>query len=194
MITEKQLLKSYKRTEILVDAVQKTINNPDKSVADNLAEGDKKSRQMSAILASKGAVISKTALASISAETAAKIDLAADSIGGGFVAGAVVAALCGPFVWGSGLIAILAGGIVTYIKKRQGNKTPKPQKEKKVKGQKASEEKVSLLKKIIQKQQAIIDALSKENQSNKERIRILEEALKMMKEAQVSVDSDFAVS
>ena len=194
MSTEKQLFQRYENTEILVNAVQKTINDPNKSVADNLAEGDKKSRQMSAVLVSGGAAISSTALAAISVETAAIGGIAAVGGGMGLAAGVVGGILGGPLVWGSGIVALLVVWIRKIIKKRQEKKTTQPKKEKKVKVQKAYEEKVTLLKKIIQKQQAIIDALSKENQSNKERIRNLEEALKIMKEAQGSVESDFAVA
>lgn len=192
MDTEKQLFQRYENTEILVDAVQKTIENPDKSVADILAEGDKRSRQMSAILASSGAAISASALAAISAEAGVVGGLSI--VGGmGLTAGTVAGILGGPLVWGSGLIVLLVMWIRNRRKKRS-NRSEKPKKEKKVKGQKAFEEKISLLKKIIQKQQALLDALSKEDQKNKERIRNLEEALRMMKEAHESVSNDFAVA
>ena len=53
---------------------------------------------------------------------------------------------------------------------------------------------MALLKAIIEKQQAIIDKLSKENSENKDRVRHLEEALRIIQESMESVEDDYAVA
>ena len=192
MNTDKQLLKRYENTRLLVDAVQQTIDNPDKSVADNLSEGDEKSRKMSALLVSSGAAISATALSTIAVETA--ILGSGATLGAGLAAGAVTGILGGPIVWGGGLFALILVWIRKMIKRRKDKNPRRPQKEKKRKGKKADEEKMALLKAIIEKQQAIIDKLSKENSENKDRIRNLEEALRIIQESKESVEDDYAVA
>lgn len=194
MSSEKKLLERYAVTRFIVDAVQKTIDNPDKSVADNLSEGDEKSRKISALLVSSGAAISAASLSTISAETALLGGGAIAGMGAGLAGGAIAGLLGGPIVLGGGLLTLLAVWIRKIIKKRQSNKPPRPKKEKKVKGQKAYEEKIALLKTIIEKMQAIIDKLSKENKENKERIRNLEEALRMMQETKDCVEDNFAIA
>lgn len=192
MNTDKQLLQRYAITRILIDAVQKTIDNPNKSVADNLSEGDDKSRKMSALLVASGATISTTALSTIAVETAVLGSGA--TFGAGLAAGAVTGILGGPIVWGGGLFAIILVWIRKMIKRRKEKNTKQPQKEKKRKGKKADEEKTVLLKTIIEKQQAIIDKLSKENTENKNRIHNLEEALRIIQETNESVEGDYAVA
>ena len=192
MNTDKQLLKRYENTRLLVDAVQKTIDNPDKSVADNLSEGDEQSRKMSALLVSSGAAISATALSTIAVETA--ILGSGATLGAGLAAGAVTGILGGPIVWSGGLFALILVWIRKMIKRWKDKKPQRPQKEKKRKGKKADEEKMALLKAIIEKQQAIIDKLSKENSENKDRVRNLEEALRIIQESKESVEDDYAVA
>ena len=194
MNTDKQLLKRYANTRLLVDAVQKTINNPDKSVADNLSEGDEKSRKMSALLVSSGAAISATALSTIAAETAVLGGGAIIGIGEGLAVGAVTGILGGPIIWGGGLFALILIWIRKIIKRKKDKSSQRPKKEMKVKGKKAEEEKIVLMKSIIEKQQAIIDKLSKENSENKDRVRNLEEALRIIQESMESVEDDYVVA
>ena len=194
MKKEKELLQRYGTTRILLDSVQKTIDNPDNSVTDNLAAGNKVSRQMSVKLAEQGALASEATLLAIGGGALVVTNLATV----GMVTAGVAGLLSGPLVLGSG-VAILALRAVSQILKRTAlisarkkiEKEDKPQKVKKVRGKRALEEKIALLQEIIIKQQAIIDKLMAEDKEKTRRIKNLEEALEIVKVAHKCVENDF---
>lgn len=174
----RELEKRYDNTHRLIDAVDKTIKNPTLSVSDVLAQGDKKDKKIAAGLVASGATIGTVGLASISGEIAAlSAALGAGAIATG--AGLTGVALGGPIAWGGAALAALVTWLIV-----------KATKNKRIK--KEATEKENLLKKIIQKQQAIIDKLNKQNLENQEEIRNLKEALRMMQEAETQVRANFA--
>ena len=209
---DKELLQRYQTTRILLDSVQKTIDNPDKSVTDNLAEGDKTSKKMALVLAKSGSLASEATLASIGTGV-----IVASKVGVlGITAAAVAGLLTGPLVLGGGIVSLILTFIYKIIERRRSplwkqkheerlrraeekrtaraEKRAKRQEEKKARGRKALEEKIALLEKIIVMQQAVIDRLKEEDKENKKRINNLQEAIEVLKEAHVCVTSDFEVA
>lgn len=209
---DKELLQRYQTTRILLDSVQKTIDNPDKSVTDNLAEGNRTSQQMALVLAKSGSLVSEATLKSIGtgAIVASKIGIF------GLTAAGVAGLLTGPLLLGGGVVSLVLTLIYKIIEKRRSPlwklkheerlrkaeekrkakeaERAKKQKEKKARGRKALEEKIALLEKIIAMQQAVIDRLTEENKENKRRIQNLQEAIEMLKEAHNCVETDFEVA
>lgn len=198
MNKEKELQLQYAATRTLIDSIEKTIENPDKSVVDYLAEGDEISRKLSFLLAANGASALPSTISyleTISASGAKVLKMGqsrAKDIGifdGGV--GAVLRESSDLSIgWTSILLIILAK--IFFWRRKRTPKSEKKKKDKKVKGKKASEEKEVLLKNIIAKQQAIIDKLSQTNAGQEQKIRNLEEALRILKEARTSVENDFA--
>lgn len=173
MNSEQELVQRYGKTALLLDAAEKVIVSPIKSTATYLAEGNIESRNLAKALVAGGAGISAAGAALIGG---------APIIGGGALgAGAVMGALGGPIVW-----AIVGGGAVLGWITRKVLKNRKKKKE--------SVEKEQLLKRIIAKQQAVIEKLKQQNQMNKEEIRNLKELLKMLQDTEIQVRNDFAVA
>lgn len=173
MNSEQELLQRYGKTALLLDAAEKVIVSPIKSTATYLAEGNSESRNLAKALVAGGA--------SISAAGAALIGMAPIVGGSALGAGAVVGALGGPITW----VIVGGGAIIGWITRR----VLKKRKEKK-----ESVEKEQLLKRIIAKQQAVIEKLKKQNQQNTEEIRNLKELLKMLNDAETQVRNDFAMA
>lgn len=184
----KELEKRYDNTQLLVAAVDATIQDPTISVADTLAKGNSDSKKISAALVTKGAAISAGSVALISTELAA-ISGAGAAVGsglmvgavagGGLAAGAISSVLGGPIAWAGGGLTVF----FVWLFKRSKRKKE---------AQEAQIKKEKLMKDIIRMQQALIDKLQKENAENKEKIRNLEEAFRMMQEAEQQVKANFA--
>lgn len=172
MNNEQELEKRYGMAALLLCAAEKVIIDPDKSTATYLAEGNKESRELAKALVAGGAGISAAAAALIGVTPLA---------GGVLGAGAVMGALGGPIVW-----AIVGGGAVLGWITRKVLKNRRKKKE--------SAEKEQLLKRIIAKQQAVIEKLKLQNQMNKEEIRNLKELLKMLQDTEIQVRNDFAMA
>lgn len=179
----KELEKRYDNTQLLVAAVDATIQDPTISVADTLAKGNSDSKKISAALVTKGAAISAGSVALISTELAALSGAGAAvgsglmaGAGGGLAAGAISSVLGGPIAWVGGGLTVF----VVWLFKRSKRKKE---------AQDAQIKKEKLMKDIIRKQQALIDKLQKENAENKEN---LEEALRMLQEIEQLVKADFA--
>ena len=199
MNKEKELQLQYAATRTLIDATEKTIENPDKSVVDYLAEGDEISRKMSFLLAASGASALPSTISSLETISASGAKVlkkgqirAKDS---GIFEGGVGTVLNGSVGLHRGFTTLFLYILIKIIKWVWPTPTPKSEKkkkEKKVKGKKASEEKTALLKEIIAKQQAVIDKQSKMISEQDRQIRNLEEAMRILKEAQASVENDFA--
>ena len=112
---DKELLQRYQTTRILLDSVQKTIDNPDKSVTDNLAEGDKTSKKMALVLAKSGSLASEATLASIGTGV-----IVASKVGVfGITAAAVAGLLTGPLVLGGGIVSLILTFIYKIIERRR---------------------------------------------------------------------------
>ena len=177
---KKELFERYKSVSILLSAVEKTILKPSISVVDNLIKvKDKDSKKLAIALIAGGASYGAYSIGS-SIGTSALLT-AGTSFGataGGLATGTTATALGGPIVWtivGGGVIVT---GLYSIVKK--------------IRSKKKEDEKKALLKRIIAKQQAIIEELSNQNQLNKREIQNLKEALQMIKEAETQVKHDFA--
>ena len=174
----KELEQRYENVDLLIKATQKTIVDPTKSVAANLAEGDERSKQIAAGLISGGASV-----AGLSAATLASLGTASTvtglSMGAGLTIGTTAAALGGPITWAiGGGVAVL--GVIWRILSKQA------------KAKKTREQKETLLKTIIEKQQAIINKLNEMIAKQEQEINNLREALQMMKDAEQQMRADFA--
>lgn len=181
----KELEKRYDNTQLLVAAVDATIQDPTISVADTLAKGNSDSKKLSAALVSKGAAIRAGSAALISTELAAVSgsELMIGAVAGSrLAAGAICSVLGGPIAWVGGGLTGLTVFFVWLFKRSKRKKE----------AQEAQIKKEKLMKDIIRKQQALNDKLQKENAENKENIRNLEEALRMMQEAEQQVKANFA--
>lgn len=174
----KELEQRYENVDLLIKATQSTIVNPTKSVAANLAEGDKRSKQIAAGLISGGASV-----AGLSAATLASLGTASTvtglTVGSGLTIGTTAAALGGPIIWTIGGGVAVLGLIWKLLSK-------------KAKAKKAREQKEALLKTIIEKQQAIINKLNEMVAKQEQEINNLREALQMMKDAEQQMRTDFA--
>ena len=166
-------MRRYENTTLLLDAAEKVIVAPVKSTADYLAEGNPASRKLAKALVASGAGIGAAGAALIGATPI---------IGGGLLsAGAIAGALGGPIIW-----AVVGGGaLVGWITRKVLKNRKKKQ---------DSVEKEQLLKRIIAKQQAIIERLKQQNQMNKEEIQNLKELFKILQETENQVQNDFAMA
>lgn len=179
---KRELSKRYKNISILLSAVEKTIAKPNKSVVENLNTKDTASKALAVALIAGGASTGIASMGGLAAGTTALIAGGASTgvaTVGGLAAGATATALGGPIVW-----TIAAGGAITSLI-YYGIEKVRSEKKK-------QEEKNALLKRIIAKQQAIINKLSDQDKRNQEEIKNLKEALQMLKEAESQVRSDFA--
>ena len=80
----KELEQRYENVDLLIKATQSTIVNPAKSVAANLAEGDKRSKQIAAGLISGGASVAGLSAATLaSLGTASTVTVAGLTVGSG---------------------------------------------------------------------------------------------------------------
>ena len=170
-----ELSKRYKNISLLLAAVEQTIIQPCKSVVDHLnAKGDS-SKTLAAALIAGGAIYGTKCIGGV---IGASATLRATRC---LAKGATAVALGGPVVWtivGGGAIASVIYGLVkkTRLKKKE------------------QEEKENLTKRIIAKQQAIINKLSQQNQYNQREIQNLKEALQMLKETEAQVRCDFSLA
>lgn len=180
MNQEKELKQRYANVCLLVAAIDKTISNPEHSVADYLSKGNAKSKALSASLIAGGEVAGVAASSATTIGTATAVTTFGVTAGGSLTTGSVVTALGGPIVWIIGGGA-LSGFIIDRLLKKRKEK-------------KATQEKEALLKKIIAKQQAIINELKRKNNQNAQEIMNLKEALQMMRTAENQVRNDFTVA
>lgn len=178
----KELEQRYANVDLLVKAAQKTIIDPSKSVAANLAEGDKRSKQIAAGLIAGGACtagISASALASLgTATTVASFGLTA---GTGVTIGTTAAALGGPIGWAVGGAVAVVGVIIAKLTKN-------------AKAKKALEHKEALLKTVIEKQQVVINKLNEKATRQDQEIMNLREALRMLQDTEQQIRTDFAAA
>ena len=121
----KELEQRYENVDLLIKATQSTIVNPAKSVAANLAEGDKRSKQIAAGLISGGASVAGLSAATLaSLGTASTVTVAGLTVGSGLTIGTTAAALGGPIIWTiGGGVAVL--GLIWKLlsKKSQSEKS-----------------------------------------------------------------------
>lgn len=175
-----ELFKRYKSVSLLLSAIGKTIIQPATSVVDNLIKGkDSDSKSLAKALIAGGAAYGASKVrGAIGTSTLITAGAKLGTTASRLAAGATATALGGPIVWtivGAGALTATVYGII-----------------KKVRSQKKEDyEKDVLLKQIIAKQQAIIKELSKQNQLNKMEIQNLKEALQMLKETEIQIQSDF---
>ena len=177
----KELEQRYENVDLLIKATQKTIVDPTKSVAANLAEGDERSKQIAADLISGGASVAGLSAATLaSLGTASTVTVAGLTVGSGLTIGTTAAALGGPIIWTIGGGVAVLGLIWKLLSK-------------KAKAKKAREQKEALLKTIIEKQQAIINKLNEMFAKQEQEINNLREALQMMKDTEQQMRTDFAI-
>lgn len=172
MNNEQQLALRYGTTALLLNAADKVLANSFKSTADYLSEGNQESRNLAKALVAGGA--------GIGAAGAAILGTSATLGVGSVAGGALLTALGGPVVW-----ALIGGGSVL------GWITGRIWKNRKKKKQECVE-KEQLLKRIITKQQAVIEKLKLQNQLNCQEILNLKELLDMLQNTQTQVQNDFA--
>lgn len=175
-----ELFKRYKSVSLLLSAIGKTIIQPATSVVDNLIKGkDSDSKSLAKALIAGGAAYGASKVrGAIGTSTLITAGAKLGTTASRLAAGATATALGGPIVWtivGAGALTATVYGIIKKVR------SPK----------KEDYEKDVLLKQIIAKQQAIIKELSKQNQLNKMEIQNLNEALQMLKETEIQIQSDF---